>query len=137
MHAEVSGKIRYEDVVEGETMRMEKDAGGTTRRLIIDHKGELHPQIVLEDSDGKPLDVYYLPENAHIEVDEGETVTAGTVVAKTPREAAGIKDITGGLPRVTEIFEARKPKDPAVIAEVDGEVAILGEKKRGKRTIIV
>src|SRR5690606_13436133 len=68
---------------------------------------------------------------------EGATISAGTVVAKTPREASGIKDITGGLPRVTEIFEARKPKDPAVIAEVDGHVEILGERRRGKRTIMV
>jgi DNA-directed RNA polymerase subunit beta' len=134
--AEVSGRVRFEDVVEGETIRVEKDAGGT-HRVVIDHKGDLHPQIVLEDADGKPLDVYYLPEKAHIDVDEGEEVKAGTVVAKTPREASGIKDITGGLPRVTEIFEARKPKDPAVIAEVDGGVEILGEKRRGKRTIIV
>ena len=135
--AEVTGKVRYEDVVDGETMRLEKDAGGTTRRMIIDHKGELHPHIVIEDSDGKPLDYYYLPEKAHIEVEEGSSVTAGTIVAKTPREASGIKDITGGLPRVTEIFEARRPKDPAVIAEVDGYVEILGEKRRGKRTIVV
>ena len=135
--AEVSGKARYQDVVDGETMRVEKDAGGTTRRLIIDHKGELHPHIVIEDTNGNTLDVYYLPEKAHIEVEEGTDVVAGSVVAKTPREASGIKDITGGLPRVTEIFEARKPKDPAVIAEVDGEVEILSEKKRGKRTIVV
>ncbi len=135
--AEVTGKVRYEDVVEGETMRLERDPSGHERKIIVDHKGELHPQIVLEDADGKPLDVYYLPERAHIEADEGEAVSAGTVVAKTPREASGIKDITGGLPRVTEIFEARKPKDPAVIAEVDGAVEILGEKRRGKRTIIV
>ncbi len=135
--AEVSGKVRYEDVVEGETMRMEKDPGGNIRRLIVDHKGELHPQIVLEDAEGKPLDVYYLPERAHIEVTEGDTVSAGSILAKTPREASGITDITGGLPRVTEIFEARKPKDPAVIAEVDGTVEILGEKRRGKRTIVV
>jgi DNA-directed RNA polymerase subunit beta' len=135
--AEVSGKVRYEDVVEGETMRMEKDPGGTIRRMIIDHKGELHPQIVLEDADGKPLDVYYLPERAHIEVAEGTLLSAGSVMAKTPREATGISDITGGLPRVTEIFEARKPKDPAVIAEVDGTVEILGEKRRGKRSIVV
>ena len=135
--AEVSGKVRYEDVVEGETMRMEKDPGGTIRRMIIDHKGELHPQIVLEDADGKPLDVYYLPERAHIEVAEGTLLSAGSVMAKTPREATGITDITGGLPRVTEIFEARKPKDPAVIAEVDGTVEILGEKRRGKRSIVV
>jgi DNA-directed RNA polymerase subunit beta' len=135
--AEVGGKIRYQDVVEDETMRVEKDAGGTTRRLIIDHKGELHPHVVIEDNDGHTLDVYYLPEKAHIEVEEGSQILAGTVVAKTPREAGGVKDITGGLPRVTEIFEARKPKDPAVIAEVDGVVEILSEKKRGKRTIVV
>jgi DNA-directed RNA polymerase subunit beta' len=135
--AEVSGKVRYEDIVEGETMREEKDPGGHVRRIIIDHKGDLHPQIVLEDNEGKPLDVYYLPERAHIEVEEAKLISAGTVVAKTPREASGIKDITGGLPRVTEIFEARRPKDPAVIAEVDGAVEILGEKRRGKRTVII
>ena len=135
--AEIDGRIRYEDVVEGETMRVEKDHGGNIRRVIIDHKGDLHPQIVVEDKDGKPLDVYYLPERAYIEAEEGKPIAAGTIVAKTPREASGIKDITGGLPRVTEIFEARKPKDPAVIAEIDGIVEILGEKKRGKRTIIV
>ena len=135
--AEVPGKIRYEDVVDGETMRTEKDPSGHIRRLIIDHRGELHPQIVVEDTDGKPLDVYYLPERAHIIVDEGTTISAGAALAETPREASGVSDITGGLPRVTEIFEARKPKDPAVIAEIDGEVEILQEKKRGKRTIIV
>jgi len=69
--------------------------------------------------------------------EEGKFVNAGTVLAKTPRESTGITDITGGLPRVTEIFEARKPKDPAVIAEIDGKVEILGEKRRGKRTIII
>src|SRR5690606_7975317 len=115
----------------------EKDAGGTVRRLIMDHKGELHPQIVIEDEDGKPLDVYYLPERAHIIAEEGRVVSAGSAIAKTPREASGVTDITGGLPRVTEIFEARKPKDPAVIAEIDGVVEILGEKRRGKRTITV
>ena len=135
--AEVSGRVRFEDIVEGETMRMEKDPAGNIRRLIIDHKGELHPQIVLEDGDGKPLDVYYLPERAHIEATEGAQITAGSVLAKTPREASGITDITGGLPRVTEIFEARKPKDPSVIAEVDGLVEIMGEKRRGKRVILV
>ncbi len=83
------------------------------------------------------MDVYYLPERAHINVEDGGEITAGTIVAKMPREASGVKDITGGLPRVTEIFEARRPKDPAVIAEVDGTVEILGEKRRGKRTIII
>ncbi len=135
--AEVGGKVRYEDIIEGETVRLEKDAAGTVRRMVMEHKGDLHPQVVLEDEAGKILDFYYLPERAHIEVDEGQQISAGTLLAKTPREATGTQDITGGLPRVTEIFEARKPKDPAVIAEIDGIVEILGEKRRGKRTIIV
>ncbi len=135
--AEKGGKVRYEEVIEGETMRLEKDATGNIRRIITEHKGELHPQIIIEDDAGKILDFYYLPEKAHIEVNEGEPIAAGKLLAKTPREAAGTQDITGGLPRVTEIFEARKPKDPAVIAEIDGTVEILGEKRRGKRTIIV
>ncbi|MEC8303411.1 MAG: DNA-directed RNA polymerase subunit beta', partial [Planctomycetota bacterium] len=130
--AEVSGRVRLEDVVEGETMAISNDATGTVRRQIIDHKGDLHPQIVLEDSDGKPLDVYFLPERAHILVEDGDTVSAGSSLAETPREASGISDITGGLPRVTEIFEARKPKEPAILAEIDGTVDILGEKRRGK-----
>ena len=135
--AEVGGKARYEDIIEGETMRMEKDPGGHVRQLVMEHKGDLHPQIVLEDSNGKILDFYYLPERAHIEVTEGKQISAGTLLAKTPREVSGTQDITGGLPRVTEIFEARKPKEPSVIAEIDGVVELLGEKRRGKRTIIV
>ncbi|HEY4309539.1 MAG TPA: DNA-directed RNA polymerase subunit beta' [Pirellulales bacterium] len=135
--AEVGGKVRYEDVIEGETMRAERDPSGHQRKMIIEHKGELHPQVVLEDSSGKILDFYYMPEKAHIEVNEGDQISPGTLLAKTPREVSGTQDITGGLPRVTEIFEARKPKDPAVIAEVDGTVELLGEKRRGKRTIVV
>jgi len=135
--AEVGGKVRYEDVIQGETMRLEKDPSGHQRRLIMEHKGDLHPQVVLEDETGKILDFYYLPEKAHIEVVEGTQISAGTLLAKTPREVSGTQDITGGLPRVTEIFEARKPKEPAVIAEIDGTVELLGEKRRGKRTIIV
>ncbi len=135
--AEVTGKARFEDIIEGETMRLEKDPSGHERKLIMEHKGDLHPQIILEDATGKILDFYYLPEKAHIEVTEGNQVSAGTLLAKTPREVAGTQDITGGLPRVTEIFEARKPKDPAVIAEIDGTVELLGEKRRGKRTIVV
>ncbi len=135
--AEVGGKVRYEDVIEGETMRSERDPSGHQRKMIMEHKGDLHPQVVLEDPSGKILDFYYLPEKAHIEVNEGDQISPGTLLAKTPREVSGTQDITGGLPRVTEIFEARKPKDPAVIAEVDGSVELLGEKRRGKRTIIV
>ena len=135
--AEAGGKVRYEDIIEGETIRLEKDPGGYVRSIVTEYKGEFHPQIVLEDASGKILDFYYLPEKANIEVPEGKTISAGTVLAKTPREVSGTQDITGGLPRVTEIFEARKPKDPAVIAEIDGVVEILGEKRRGKRTLVV
>jgi DNA-directed RNA polymerase subunit beta' len=135
--SEVAGRVRYEDVVEGETVRVEKDPSGHVRRMIMEHKGVFHPQVVLEDETGKILDFYYLPEKAYIEVAPGESVKAGHVLAKTPREASGTQDITGGLPRVTEIFEARKPKDPAIMAEIDGKVELLGEKRRGKRTIIV
>ena len=134
--SEVAGKVRFEDVVEGETMQAEQEASGTVRRTIIDFKGDMTPQIVIEDDDGKPLDVYYLSEQSNILVEEGQEISTGTALAETPREASGISDITGGLPRVTEIFEARKPKDPAVLAEIDGVVS-LGDKKRGKRTIIV
>jgi len=136
--SETGGKIRFEDLIEGETIRGEKDPSGRMRYVVSEHKGDLHPQIVVEDpQDGKILDFYYMPERAHLEVAEGDVISPGTLVAKTPREASGTQDITGGLPRVTEIFEARKPKDPAVIAEIDGQVEISGEKKRGKRSIIV
>jgi len=136
--AETGGKVRFEDLIEGETIRSEVDPSGKTRFVVIEHKGDMHPQIVVEDpNDGKILDFYYMPERAHLEVEDGEAIAPGALVAKTPREASGTQDITGGLPRVTEIFEARKPKDPAVIAEIDGQVELLSEKKRGKRSILV
>ena len=131
-------QVRYEDIVENETMRIEIDPSGHTRRTIIEHKGDLHPQVIIEDDEGKILDFYYIPERAGIEVAEGQMISAGTLLAKTPREVRRHgQDITGGLPRVTELFEARKPKEPAVIAEIDGRVELLDEKRRGKRTIIV
>jgi DNA-directed RNA polymerase subunit beta' len=135
--AEEGGRIRFEEIVEGETMRKEKDAvTGTERWVIAEHKGDLHPQIVIEDERGQNLVFYYMPEKAHLEVRDGQKVSAGQLLAKTPREVTGTQDITGGLPRVTEIFEARRPRDPAVMAEVAGSVR-LGEKRRGKRSISV
>jgi DNA-directed RNA polymerase subunit beta' len=104
---------------------------------VIEHKSGLHPQVVVEDGAGRILDFYYLPEGASIEVEDGGQVSAGAIVAKTPRESSGTQDITGGLPRVTELFEARKPRDPAVVAEIDGEVELPAEKKRGKRIVLV
>jgi len=131
------GRVRFDDVVEGVTMRREREPSGQDRMIIIEHKGELHPQITVEDESGQAVDVQYLSERAIIKVKDGDTIVPGTVLAENPRETGGVSDITGGLPRVTEICEARKPKDPAVIAEVDGEVEILNERKRGKRTIVV
>ncbi|HWL08409.1 MAG TPA: DNA-directed RNA polymerase subunit beta', partial [Planctomicrobium sp.] len=135
--AEIGGRIRFEDLVEGRSVKSEKDAAGHIRRTVIEHKGDLHPQIIIEDSTGKILDYYYIPERANLEVKEGDQISAGAILAKQPREAAGTQDITGGLPRVTELFEARKPKDPAIIAEIDGEVEHVAERKRGKRVIVV
>jgi len=134
--AEVGGRIRFDEIVEGETLRKERDPGGAERWVIMEHKGDLHPQIVIEDDRGQSLAFYYVPEKAHLEVREGNTVSAGSLLAKTPREVGGTQDITGGLPRVTEIFEARRPREPAVMAEIAGKVR-LGEKKKGKRIIII
>lgn len=135
--AERGGRIRFEDIVEGETLRKERDAaGGVERFVIMEHKGDLHPQVVIGDERGQTLEVHYVPEKAHINVREGQQVTAGSVLAKTPREVGGTQDITGGLPRVTEIFEARRPREPAVMAEIAGRVRI-GDKRKGKRVVIV
>ena len=135
--AQVGGRVRLEDLVEGQSMRTEREQSGTMRRTIMEHKAGLHPQVIVEDGNGKILDFYYLPEGASLDAEEGGHISAGTVVAKTPRESTGTQDITGGLPRVTELFEVRKPKDPAVVAEIDGEVEFPAEKKRGKRIVLV
>ena len=135
--AEVGGIIRYEDILEGKTFRVERDADTKVqRKVMIEHKGDLHPQVIIEDENGNRLAINPVPEKAYIEVENGQRVTAGMLLAKTPREIQGTQDITGGLPRVTELFEARRPKDPAVLSEIDGLVE-LGDKRRGKRTIIV
>jgi DNA-directed RNA polymerase subunit beta' len=135
--SEVGGRVRFEDIIPGETLKTEKDAGGSERWMIMEHKGDYHPQIIIEDDKGKILDVTYIPERAHLEVRNGQTVMAGSLLAKTPREVGGTQDITGGLPRVTEIFEARRPKEPAVIAEQAGRVELISEKTRGKRKILI
>jgi DNA-directed RNA polymerase subunit beta' len=136
--AEKDGQVRFEDIVEGVTMRIEQDPKTKVKRMVlIEHKGDLHPNITIVDpKTEEALAVYYIPEKAHVEVDEGDGVVAGSLLAKTPRGITGTQDITGGLPRVTELFEARKPKEPSVVAEIDGMVEI-GERKRGKRTIVV
>jgi DNA-directed RNA polymerase subunit beta' len=136
--AEKGGTVRYEDIEEGETARVEEEKKGAGGKLVvIEHKGERHPRITIEGADGKILDFHYLPAKARIEVTNGEKIEAGHMLARQPRESAGTQDITGGLPRVTEIFEARKPKDPAVLAEITGNIELRSDKRRGKMTIIV
>ncbi|MHC4713317.1 MAG: DNA-directed RNA polymerase subunit beta' [Planctomycetota bacterium] len=136
--AEMAGRVRFDEIVEGETMREEVDAGsGVRRRVIIEHKGDLHPQIIVEDTTGKILGLYPIPERANIEVTDNQKMAAGTLLAKVPREVTGTQDITGGLPRVTELFEARRPKEPAIISEIDGVVELKETKRRGKRTLVV
>jgi DNA-directed RNA polymerase subunit beta' len=136
--AEVGGIIRFVDVVDGETMRVEEERKGQKGRpVVIEHKGDKHPQVIIEDETGKILDVHYLPSKARIEVNEGQKIQAGQLLARQPRGAGGTQDITGGLPRVTEIFEARKPKEPAAMAEISGKVELKSDKRRGKMTIII
>ncbi|MBL7008137.1 MAG: DNA-directed RNA polymerase subunit beta' [Planctomycetes bacterium] len=135
--AEYDGKVRFEDVKDGKTMTIEEDPKTKIqRRKILESKGDLHPQILLVGKDDEVLYYTALPENAYLEVQDGQVVSAGTMLAKSPRAVGGTQDITGGLPRVTELFEARIPKDPATMAEIDGIVE-LGEKRRGKRVIKV
>jgi DNA-directed RNA polymerase subunit beta' len=134
---EISGKVRFEDVVAGVSMNEELDGTtGMTERVIIEHKEDLHPQILIVGQNDEILAFYPIPTGAHIVVKEGQDITSGTQLAKTPRKVAKTRDITGGLPRVAELFEARKPKNPAMITEIDGIVEI-GDIVKGLRKIIV
>ena len=136
--AEVPGIIRLMDIVEGETIGVEEERKGQTGRpVVIEHKGDKHPQTIVEDADGKILDVHYLPAGARIEVDQGQHVQAGQLLAHQPRATGGTQDITGGLPRVTEVFEARTPKDPASMAEISGRVELRSDKRKGKMTVTI
>lgn len=144
---EVGGRVAYGDIVEGVTMKDEFDeVTGLSRKVIIEHTGQtLRPRVSIKDESGKTAKVpggsnavarYLLPVGAHIFVEKGATVFPGDVLAKIPRETTKTKDITGGLPRVVELFEARKPKEQAVITEIDGEVAYGGFVK-GQRKVLV
>jgi DNA-directed RNA polymerase subunit beta' len=134
---EFSGKTRFEDVKSGVTMREEIDAAtGLLNRVIVEHKGDYHPQVVIETEKGELLAVYGLPVGAHISIKEGQEVKTGDMLAKTARKISQTKDITGGLPRVAELFEARRPKDPSIIAEIDG-IVDFGTAKKGQRRIII
>jgi DNA-directed RNA polymerase subunit beta' len=137
--AEKAGLVKYEDIEEGETVRLEeeKKGSGTAKLVITEHKGERHPRITIVGDDGKILDFHYLPSKARIEVQDGQRIQAGEMLARQPKEASGTVDITTGLPRVTELFEARKPKDPSVLSEISGTIELRSDRRRGKMTIIV
>jgi DNA-directed RNA polymerase subunit beta' len=143
--SEVGGVVKFEDIIEGVTMNESTDeVTGMSRRTIIESKDpEARPRVTIRDakgevktlSSGQPAS-YFLPQGAALAIDDGAEITPGEVVARVPRETTKTKDITGGLPRVAELFEARKPKDHAVIAEIDGVVS-FGKDTKGKRKLII
>jgi DNA-directed RNA polymerase subunit beta' len=137
--AEKSGIVRFKDLVEDVTFRLDtkKGSGDSAEMIVIEHTGEKHPQITVEDENGNILDFHHLPAKARIEVKDGQRIAQGQMLARQPKEAARSADIVGGLPRVTEIFEARIPKDPAVMAEISGRVELHSDKRKGKMTIRV
>ncbi|MBN1869944.1 MAG: DNA-directed RNA polymerase subunit beta' [Candidatus Omnitrophica bacterium] len=134
---EVKGEVNSEDLISDVTVQEERNAlTGVTERVVVEHKQEYHPQIIITDEKDEIVGIYSIPIGAHILVKDRQKINAGDLIAKIPRGAGKTRDITGGLPRVAELFEARKPKDPAVISEIDGIVE-FGEDRRGRRTIIV
>jgi DNA-directed RNA polymerase subunit beta' len=134
---EASGTVRFEDVIEGTTYREETDeqTGHKEKVIVESRERTLTPTIVVETEDGDERD-YNMPVDARIQVDEGDEVQAGQTLAKMPRQAAQTSDITGGLPRVEELFEARTPDEPAEVSEIDGIVS-FGDRKRGSQEVIV
>ncbi|MFA5311223.1 MAG: DNA-directed RNA polymerase subunit beta' [Candidatus Omnitrophota bacterium] len=134
---EVAGTVKYEDLKEDITVKEELNSvTKLTERVVVEHKQEYHPQIVVLDSSNEVSGIYPIPIGAHILVKDGQQINGGDLLAKIPRMVVKTRDITGGLPRVAELFEARRPKDPAVISEIDGFIE-FGETKKGQRVIIV
>ncbi|MGI8965169.1 MAG: DNA-directed RNA polymerase subunit beta', partial [Limisphaerales bacterium] len=135
--SEKAGKIKFHDIIEGVTMKQVMDeTTGQEAMVIIEHKEDLHPQIVILNDKNEPLANYPIPSGAHVVVVEGDKIVAGTLMAKTPRKTSKTKDITGGLPRVAELFEARRPKDASEISKIDGMVD-FGASVRGKRCVVI
>ncbi len=143
---EVSGRVKFGDVIEGATMQEQVDEfTGLSRKVITESKdAELRPRISIKDEKGRTMNLpastsqarYLLPVGANIFISEGDMVEAGDVIVKIPRETTKTKDITGGLPRVAELFEARKPKEYALISDIDGMVE-FGKDLKGKRKVVI
>jgi len=136
--SEFAGKVRYENIEQGITYQVEIDEQtGFQEKVISESRNKkLIPTLIIEDSKGEAIRSYNLPVGAHIMIDDGEKIKVGKILVKIPRKSAKAGDITGGLPRVTELFEARNPSNPAVVSEIDGVVS-FGKIKRGNREIIV
>ena len=135
--SEKGGSLVFKDMIPGVTVKRELDeSSGRIATVVIEHKEDLNPQIEVRDSRSKPLASYSIPVGAQIAVNEGDTIAPGALLAKTPRQASKTKDITGGLPRVAELFEARRPKEAAEMARIDGIVSFEGTI-RGKRKLVV
>ena len=135
---EYAGKLRFRDVIEGSTFKAETDeTTGLTEKIITDSRDHTKvPSCDVLDADGNVIGSYIFPVGGHVVVDDGAAIETGQTLVKIPRAVGGAGDITGGLPRVTELFEARNPSNPAVVSEIDGEVS-MGKVKRGNREIIV
>ena len=136
--SEFSGKVRIKDFVEGVTYKAETDdSTGMTEKIIIESKDRsMVPTVEIVDEAGQVVATYNLPVDGHIVVEDGQKIATGETVVKIPRTVGRAGDITGGLPRVTELFEARNPSNPAVVSEIDGEVT-MGPLKRGNREITI
>ena len=136
--SEFSGKVRYENIEQGVTYQVEIDEQtGFQEKVISESRNKkLIPTLLVEDAKGNLIRSYNLPLGAHIMVEDGEKISLGKILVKIPRKSAKAGDITGGLPRVTELFEARNPSNPAVVSEIDGVVS-FGKIKRGNREIII
>ncbi len=136
--SELSGRIAFENLIEGTTFKVEyDDQTGLKEKIIVESRDKTKlPTAQIIDENGEVLRSYSLPLGAHIVKEQGDTVKSGEVLVKIPRAVGKTGDITGGLPRVTELFEARNPSNPAVVSEIDGEVS-FGKVKRGNREIIV
>ncbi len=136
--SEVAGRLKYENLVENITFRVDADEqSGLREKIIIESKDRTKvPEVNVVDKNGQIVKTYALPVGAHLMLEDGEEVKAGEIFVKIPRATGGAGDITGGLPRVTELFEARNPSNPAIVSEIDGEVR-FGKVKRGNREIEV
>ncbi|MFJ1261916.1 DNA-directed RNA polymerase subunit beta' [Capnocytophaga canis] len=136
--SEFSGKIAYEGIEQGVTYQIEIDEQtGFQEKVIVESRNKrLIPTLLIQDKDGETFRSYTLPVGAHLMVDDGSKIKEGKVLVKIPRRSAKSGDITGGLPRVTELFEARNPSNPAIVSEIDGVVS-FGKIKRGNREIVI